>query len=159
MELYNFVESFGDRVMSILQMRDELELLLEEAPNNDTEWEVVNKLNYFFVLVTGLFDNLVWLAAIRYGLYTQFNARGRSRDVVVKVSTKNGLPNPNSFQCEIAVNNRLFYDHMLNHQDLIAIFYPIRDSIQHRLVLSGCILEYLDRGWLGAHGVFHSLDS
>jgi hypothetical protein len=75
--LLEYAQSLGDRVMSLLQPRDELELLAENAAGMAVEWEMVNKLNYLVVLVTDLFDNIAWLASVRHQVYGRYKPAGR----------------------------------------------------------------------------------
>jgi len=154
-ELFEFAQSLGDRVMGLLELHDELEILTENSPHNDAEWDIVNRLNYFFVLVTGLLDNLAWIALARYGLISQYHQPGKWNNVSLQMRDKNGAIAKKPFNLTISNMSQQLYDHIYNHQDLISVFYPTRDSIQHRLVLSGSRVEYLDHDWATIMVSFH----
>jgi len=146
-ELVGFVDSIGDRIMILIELRNEIELQAEDAPNNDSEWDIVNKLNYFFMLVTGLLDNLAWVALARHGQLAAYLQSGKRNNVSLQMRDKQGSIGSKPFNNVLKQMDQRMYDHVQNHQDLIAVFYPVRDAIQHRTVLSGTRLQYLDGDW------------
>jgi hypothetical protein len=140
-----FGESFSDRAMGLLETTDELHLLSEERVDNRTKWRMVNQLNYFLVLTTGLCDNIAWLAALRYGLYSQYENKGK---LVVLRITRDNQGRPNSpFLRDLMQADHRFFGHLENFQWLFNILYPPRDSVQHRVITRALILNHLNEGW------------
>ena len=142
-EIFDFAKSLSDRCLSLLEVIDEIKYLTLESPNNEAEWDLVNKLNYFFMLITGLFDNLAWLTALHYSLEKDFHFS----KFVLRFQQKNEIK-PNKFHLKIEENNSKLFTLIKEFQDVMAIFYPIRDSIQHRFVLSGIRVGNIEQKWV-----------
>ena len=148
-DLTEFAQSLSDRAMSLLQVGDDLEEQAHEAADNGARWEMLNLLQYFSMLATGLLDNLAWLTAIRYGFYHEFMDIEANRNfAILKVRRDpNGQFLPNRFHYRIQASNRKLYNLFLAAQDLMDVLYPIRDSIQHRLVLPTLITTNVSERW------------
>lgn len=147
--LMPFAGSLDHRATSLLQVSDDLEEQAHEAADNAARWEMLNLLQYFAMLATGLFDNIAWLAAIRYGFYREYMDVEANRNFVALRIRKdpNGGLMPNRFHYRVQAANRGLYDLMVSAQDLMDVLYPVRDSVQHRLVLSTTIWENRGEGW------------
>jgi hypothetical protein len=114
-----------------MQACDRIGWLRYCVPTSDARDEMLNQLNYFFMLATGVFDSLAWIAHHRFGL------QERREQVTLRAERSNGRANP-------------FFEHLdgfalplttflrdQQQQARIALFYAPRDTIQHRLVLTG----------------------
>jgi hypothetical protein len=93
---------------------------------------MLNQLNYFFMLATGVFDSLAWLAFHRFGL------RLSSRlDITLRAERRPGRENPLFQQVDTAAPDLAAFFRDRQQQERIGLFYAPRDAIQHRLVLTG----------------------
>jgi hypothetical protein len=141
--------SLDHRMTALLQVRDDLEQHAHEVADNGTRWEMLNLLQYFAMLATGLFDNLAWLTAVRYGFYREYmDDEGKRRSVMLRIrKDANGQLLPNQFHYKIQNANRKLYDLIVSVQDLMDVLYPIRDSVQHRFILGTIIWHNNNEGW------------
>lgn len=139
--LYDLSESLGDRLLAVSRLTDQITDASYESPGREALWDVVNNLNYYVVLQTGIFDNLAWLSAVRYGLPTE------RKSVVLRYPTRKGTRTPGPLhKCLKGCNEDLF-DLIDSFQSTMEVFYPIRDAVQHRLILKGALIKYVDEGW------------
>ena len=137
-------KSLGDRCMSLLEVADEIKHLYFESPDNEAGWDIANKLNYFVILVTGLLDNLAWLTVYRYSL--QKNYPEKKRQGVALNCNRNGTKR--QLHEDILSSGQVdLFQLIKNFQKRINLFYPIRDSVQHRLVLQYTRVENLKEEW------------
>ncbi len=77
-----FAGSLDSRITHLLQIADDMDQQAHEAADNGSRWEMVNHLQYFAMLATGLFDNIAWLTAIRYGFYRKYMDDETKRNAV-----------------------------------------------------------------------------
>ncbi len=93
---------------------------------------MLNQLNYFFMLSTGVFDSLAWLALHRFNL-----RKGNRLDITLRAEKFLGKENPFFRQLDVAAPHLTPFLRDRHQQDRIAVFYAPRDTVQHRLVLTG----------------------
>lgn len=141
-QIFDFSKSLGDRCMSLLEVLCEIKYLYLESPNNESEWSLVNKLNYFAILFTGILDNLAHLTVC---IYTKSFSPMQK---VLKVPLVKGQKKANKFQEHIKEENKHLWNLIENFQDILEIIYPIRDSVQHRGFLSGATIDHLNENWI-----------
>ena len=122
----------------MLEIKDRIASQFYLKSDTGVQDEMLRELNYFMTLTTGSFDALAWL--FRY--FYQFRSNDSEvndelrRRVTLKIKSgrhTNGLVNHIE-----QVNNSLgSYLRSKGAQNLMNIFYPSRDSIQHRHPLRG----------------------
>jgi hypothetical protein len=114
-----------------MQACDRIGWLRYSVPTSDGRDEMLNQLNYFFMLATGVFDSLAWVALHRFGL------RAGRLDVTLREERPIGRANPFFALLDAAAPPLASFLHNRQQQAKIALFYAPRDTIQHRLVLTG----------------------
>lgn len=138
--LLDYLGNFSQRAMILHQIVDNIGVQFYQIPNNDTQDEMLYHLNFLVPLVTGMFDTLAWITDYRYNLNLN------RRQVVLRVDNVN---RPTAFVNQLAHHNQQLANLLLQPdvQSLINLFYPIRDSIQHRLLLKGLLYINADEIW------------
>lgn len=129
-DVYDFMQALHARITGMMQAHDRLGWLRYTPANNDTRDEMLNQLNYFIVLATGVFDSIAWLALHRFQI-------GESLRNITSRAEPNGRPNPYFKKLDACAPVLVQYLRDPIRQAKIALFYQPRDSIQHRLVLTG----------------------
>jgi len=76
--------SLAVRFENALCAADRIAMEYVKYPVNSTQWEMTYNLNYFVMLVTGIFDSLAWLTVNRYSL-----AIRHPTDVALRVTGPN----------------------------------------------------------------------
>ena len=129
-EIFSQFDSLSTRLELLCRAADKTSYYALKWPNNDTQDNTLYHFGYLIMLITGVFDDLAWIIN---GLY---NLRLDKRDVVIKIPpNKVSTKFYNSLK---PVNNDLF--NYLTHEETqkkILLFYPIRDSLQHRQFMKG----------------------
>jgi hypothetical protein len=144
------MQSLYARLIGQMQACDRIGWLRYSVPTSDGRDEMLNELNYFFMLATGIFDSLAWIALHRFALQA-----GRL-DVTLREERPIGRANP--FFASLDAVAPAFASFLCTRQQQakITLFYAPRDTIQHRLVLTGahfnsgqiisdCNIAYLNR--------------
>ncbi|MED3952603.1 hypothetical protein P4603_10935 [Priestia aryabhattai] len=129
-ELFEQFSSLSQRLEFACRSYDKLSFYDLKTANNDTQDNTLYHFSYFIMLITGIFDDLAWilkhlnqlnLSRMEIGLKIPVN----------KTSTKfyNKLKQKNEKLCK--------YLMMQETQTQIKLFYPLRDTLQHRQFLRG----------------------
>lgn len=133
--------SLSDRFQNALCASDRIAMEYVKYPTNSTEWEMIYNLNYFLMLVTGIFDSLAWLTVHRYPLPI------RSRlDVTIRIG--NQRSRGAKFVRLVSPHNSSLSDFIRDQKDFVNLFYPMRDSIQHRDPMRGALFMQRSNGWV-----------
>ena len=130
--LMEFMQAFYARLIGQMQACDRIGWLRYSVPTSDARDEMLNQLNYFFMLATGVFDSLAWLAYHRFGLRV-----APRQDVTLRAERRPGRDNPLFQQLDGAAPDLASFFRDRQQQEHISLFYAPRDTIQHRLVLTG----------------------
>lgn len=129
------LQSFYTRVLAILEIKDKVADQYYRRSNNSIQWRIMRELNTFFPLVTGTFDSLAWLCRYlsQYGPDVDASDRRFRRSITLRRETGNKLVE------HIGASNSALADFIrsTSSQGLLDVFYPSRDSIQHRHPLAG----------------------
>ena len=138
--LFNYLENFSRRAMILHQIVDNIGVQFYQIPNNDTQDEMLYHLNFLIPLVTGMFDTLAWITFYRYNWHLD------RHQVVLRV---NNVDCPTAFVKQLVHHNQQLASLLLQSdvQSLINLFYPIRDSIQHRILLKGLLYANANENW------------
>jgi hypothetical protein len=125
-DLSEQIESFRHRIELILRAADRVAYHSLRRPDGRAAGKCGYHLAYFIMLVTGLFDELAWTMAQRYGL--ELNPQ----KVVLRARKDKAF-----FGAISARNEHLHaYLNEPTTQAIIGLFYPARDQVQHRAVLA-----------------------
>lgn len=140
-QIQDFLSALADRFQNAMCAADRIAMEYVIYPVNSTEWEMIYNLNYFVMLVTGIFDSLAWLTVNRYSL----NIRDRT-DVTIRIigPTSKGA----RFARLVSRHNPSLSSFIQAQQDFINLFYPMRDSIQHREPVRGAQFVKQPDGWI-----------
>lgn len=137
-QVQNYLDSLSTRIMYMLESKDRLASQFYLMSDNKVQHEMLRELNYFITLTTGSFDALAWL--FRYFYQFRPNDSEESTELRQKITLRiksgrqtSGLVN----HIEQANKNLGSYLRSNHAQNLMSIFYPSRDSIQHRHPLRG----------------------
>ncbi|GEM_PF-4070600 len=145
-----YLESFHLRLVSMFEAKDNVADQFYRLADNDTQYRMLRELNTFFPMATGSFDALSWLSKHLYGFQpgkTEDDKDFRQK-VIFKLSNRqstNGLIN-HIEQANKALGALLRSDTV---QKLMDVFYPARDSIQHRHPLAGVQYTWVEDRGLG----------
>jgi hypothetical protein len=148
--IMDFMQALYARLIGQMQACDQIGSLRYGIPTSDARDEMLNQLNYFFMLATGVFDSLAWLACHRFALEV------RRRDVTLRVERQPSQENPLFQRLDTVAPDFASFLRDSHQQQRINLFYAPRDAIQHRLVLTGahfntgqvrsdCNIAYLSR--------------
>lgn len=132
-ELFNQFDSLSQRLEFICRASDKVSFYSLKLANNDTQDNTLYHLGYLVMLITGVFDDLAWVITHLY------NFEISRMQVVLKVSDKR-----KKFYSLLAEKNKDLHDFLVSEhtQNLINLFYPIRDALQHRQFVKG--MRYSD---------------
>ena len=86
--IMDFMQALYARLIGQMQACDRIGWLRYSVPTSDARDEMLNQLNYFFMLSTGVFDSLAWLAYHRFGL------RVSRQEVTLRVERRPGKEIP-----------------------------------------------------------------
>jgi len=127
-----------------LRSSDRIAMEYTKRPVNSTEWEMLYNFNYFCLLVTGIFDLLAWLTVHRYSLQIPTKP-DRPHEVSIQITK------PKSFGAKfvktISKDNPLLASFIVDSQDFIRLFYPMRHAVQHREPARGEQFVDQSEGW------------
>src|SRR2546421_2042692 len=126
-----FMQALYARIIGQMQACDRTGWLRYGIPTSDARDEMLNQLNYFFMLATGVFDSLVWPSCYRFGLHLRRNS------IILRDERQPGRENLLLRQLDVAAPNLTSFLRDSHQQERIALFYEPRDALQHRLVLTG----------------------
>lgn len=127
-EIMNQFDSLSQRLEFICRATDKVSYFSLKHANNDTQDSTLYHLGYLIMLITGAFDDLAWILTHIYEL------RLSKMEVVLKEPVKK-----KRFYEQLQEKNKKLHDFLtLDHtQNIIKMFYPIRDSLQHRQFVRG----------------------
>lgn len=131
-ELREQIESFRHRIELILRAADRVGYHALRRPDGHAAGKCGYHLAYFIMLVTGLFDELAWTIAHRYGMKLS------AQQMVLRQR-----PKDDKFFREIKGTNSGLHAFLVDPvtQAIIRLFYPARDQVQHRAVLATRLVE------------------
>lgn len=149
--IIDFLQALYARLIGQMQACDRIGWLRYGTPTSDARDEMLNQLNYFFMLATGVFDSLAWLALHRFSL-----TKVDRQDITLRAERPVGKENRFFRQLNTVAPSLVSFLRDRYQQDRIALFYPPRNAVQHRLVLTGahfnsgqvisdCNIAYLNR--------------
>jgi len=130
--IMDFMQALYARLIGQMQACDRIGWLRYGIPTSDARDEMLNQLNYFFMLATGVFDSLAWLAYHRFGFRIS-----SPQGVTLRAERRSGRENPLFRQLDTAAPDLASFFRDRQQQERIGLFYAPRDAIQHRLVLTG----------------------
>lgn len=135
-----YLESLMGRFLRMLYARDRIGYEFFKRADNNTQDEMLYHLDYFVVLATGLFDTLAWLAKHRYGI------RLKREQVELKIDPRK---EHTTFTKCLANKDSHLHAFVLEpaNRNLVHLFYPLRDSIQHRHISFGVGYINVAEGW------------
>lgn len=131
-EVRDQLESLGTRLEFLCRAADRAAFFALRRANNDTQDNALYHLAYFVMLMTGMFDDLAWTLTYRYDLHL------RRHDVVLKTA---GADTSSRFLDALRSAAPDLASRIENPdvQKLVQVFYPLRDSLQHRQFLQGLL--------------------
>lgn len=137
-QVKNYLHSLSMRLIYMLEAKDKIASQFYQRADNKVQYEMLRELNYFMTLTTGSFDALAWVFKYIYRFQPTKSEEDREfrQSVVLKLregKTTNGLIN----HVEGVNKNLGAYLRSKATQDFMSIFYPSRDSIQHRHPMGG----------------------
>jgi hypothetical protein len=130
--------SLGTRLGFVCRAADRGAYAALRRADNDSEDEILYHLGYFVMLATGVFDDLAWTLKYQYRLtlapvqVTLKPPKKPTAPASLLVDALRAVPNEGA-----AVAARVADPAV---QALVRVFYPIRDQLQHRQFLSGCLV-------------------
>ena len=138
-EIQEFLQSLQSRVMAQMKAYDRIGWLRHSPPNNDTQDEILDLLNYFIILTTSICDSLAWLAAHRFEVYP-LNEMEKNKHKIT-LQDRQRRRNYETFFEALArkAPDLVAYLSTPDVQNKIGLFYGPRDSIQHRLLPKGVL--------------------
>lgn len=139
LEMQDFLQSLQARLMAQMKAYDQIGWLRYSPPNNDTQDEILDLLNYFIILTTGVFDSLAWLAAHRFEVYPLTEMERNKFKITLQ--DKPRRRNDETFFETLAGKAPALVDYLSTPdiQNKISLFYGPRDGIQHRLLPRGAL--------------------
>jgi hypothetical protein len=138
--IQKMLQGFASKFENAFYSSDRITIEYMKRPNNSTQWEMLYNLNYFCMLVTGIFDLLAWLTVYRYSMPIH-------QPYQVSIHITNHKSKGARFVSAVAKNNPPLASFIAMMQDFIHMFYPMRDSIQHRQPVGGAQFEQANEGW------------
>lgn len=139
-ELMNKLGGLAAKFENALCSSDHIAMEYMKPPNNSTQWEMLYNLNYFCMLVTGIFDLLAWLTASYYSIPIK-----NPRQVTIRMTGHKS--EGTKFVSAIARFNPSLASFIVTKQDFIHMFYPMRDAVQHREPVVGAQFAQANEGW------------
>jgi hypothetical protein len=139
-KIQDVLQGFASKFENALYSSDRIAMEYMKRPNNLTEWEMLYNLNYFCMLLTGIFDLLAWLAVHRYSMPIH-----RPHEVSIHITGHKSKGA--KFVAAIGRSNPSLTSFIVTRQDFIHLFYPMRDATQHREPVSGVQFEQANEGW------------
>jgi hypothetical protein len=137
-QLHNYLDSLSTRIIYMLESKDRIASQFYLKSDNKVQDEMLRELNYFMTLATGSFDALAWLFRYFYQFRTNDSEKSDELRRRITLVIKSGKHTNSLVNHVEHVNKRLgSYLRSRDVQNLINIFYPSRDSIQHRHPLRG----------------------
>lgn len=138
LEAQGYLGSLAARMMYMFEAKDRIASQFYLKSDNEVQHEAIRELNYFVTLATGTFDALAWL--LRYLSAFRIDEAEENFELRQKViirlkpgQTTNALiSHAEKYHKELGR-----YLRSSSVQSLIGVFYPARDSIQHRHPLRG----------------------
>jgi hypothetical protein len=123
------MSSLATRLTYILMTYDKIAYCAFQKVNNSSIDDILYYFGFFVVLCTGTLDDLAWM------LNDLYNLNLNKRDIVLKKYNNNeGKLRKYLKTKNIDLYNTLNDNNVCN---LIQVFYPLRDSIQHRNYIIG----------------------
>lgn len=126
-KLINQFDSLSQRLNFICRAIDKLSFEALKNANNDTQDNILYHFGYYIMLVTGVFDDIAWILNFLYKLNLN------RMDVVLKETRKC------AFHTKLKHHNHELYEFLTRDdiQNHIGLFYPLRDTLQHRRFIKG----------------------
>lgn len=121
------IVSLTKRAKLLIQAADKIGREALRRPDSTTVSQAEYHLSYLILLVTGMFDELGWIVALHHGFEPE------SRDVDLRMQGRK-----QAFSQAVRKNNPSLHDYLSESRisKLLDLFYPARNHMQHRGVLS-----------------------
>lgn len=141
-QVQNYLTSLYTRIIYMLEAKDIIASQFYLKSDNKVVYEMLRELNYFMTLTTGSFDALAWLLRYFYQFRNSDSEKSKSLRMDVTLGIKKGRQIKKLIN-HIEQRNKELGSYLYSNyaQNLMSIFYPSRDSIQHRHPLRG--IEYV----------------
>jgi len=142
----SLLQGFSSRFMDLLRAVDEIGFQYYLGVNNDILDAMVYHLNYFIILVTGIFDSLATLSFIRYNLQVKgvdFNKKKGMTKITLRQKGR-GRVVGEDFLRQLRAHNEKLAEFIIHEQCFIELIYVLRDRIIHRERLPKFTLENYD---------------
>lgn len=135
-EIATQLGSMSHRMGFICRAADKVSFFALNSPTNSSEASGLYHLGYLVMLVTGLFDDLAWTLNFFYDLGFNAEVFQDRKEVGIRVPAKGKVP---KLLAELAKVNVDLYAFLTSAetQNLIQLFYPVRDRLQHRVFIAG----------------------
>ena len=128
-DIKRHLQSFSERVTTMLRAKDMIGREFYKKANNLTQKAMLYHLSYFMMLATGTFDSFAWICKYLFNFQYKHPV-----EVVIRGKKQNRKLLNHLEKVEPNVGGFLISDRV---QTLLEVFYPSRDSIQHRHMLEG----------------------
>lgn len=99
-------------------------------------------LNYYIILVTGIFDSLANLTTVYYDLKISGVDLDKEK-CLNKITLRNSVGR--DFLKQLQIKNSYLFDFIKANEEFIELFYPFRESILHRQRLQQAVFECHDK--------------
>ncbi|MBI4215836.1 MAG: hypothetical protein HY687_00350 [Chloroflexi bacterium] len=140
-QVQGYLHSLYTRLLYMLEIKDRIASHFYARADNEVQHDILRELNYFMVLTTGTFDALAWVMKYYYNFCPTDSEDTRFRQsITLKLPPKK---QSNKLITHVERQNSSLGEFLRSAptQNLIGIFYPARDSIQHRHPLRG--IQYI----------------
>ncbi|MEC0090600.1 hypothetical protein [Paenibacillus macquariensis] len=129
-DFFEQFSSLSQRLEFLCRTYDNLSFHDLKKANNDTQKNTLYHFAYFIMLVTGIFDDLAWIIKHLYELNLS------KMEIGIKIPENK---ESTKFLNNLKLVNMPIYDYLtdVDTRNLIQLFYPLRDTLQHRSFLSG----------------------
>jgi len=141
------VEGLSNRFKDLLRAVDEIGFQYYLGANNDVLEAMVYHLNYFIILITGIFDSLAILSYIRHNLQVKrVNLDDKTGMIKLTLRQKKGDGKGigDEFLQKLREQNAELSDFIAREQCFIELIYILRDRIVHRERLPQTTFDYHD---------------
>jgi len=138
-QIFNQFDSLSTRLEFLCRSADKTSYYALKCPNNDTQDNALYHFGYLIMLITGVFDDLAWIIDELYSL------KMSRRDVILKIPPDKAST---KFYNSLISANKDLHNYLTDSetQKKILLFYPLRDSLQHRQFIKGIHYRNMSNG-------------
>lgn len=137
-DVFHQLDSLSERLNFICRADDKVKYYSKKTPKNGNKNNALYHFGYLIMLITGALDDLAWVIKHLYKLNL-----GKTQIVLKEYQT---------YESKLLKNlehkNKKLYEFLQasKNQSIIKLFYPIRDSLQHRKFIKGVRYTNESRG-------------